>query len=92
MQPWPQDRADHFAGPLGATATQEDVIVVNTYSKAVLRAAIAEFVGADDVDYFPSYEMVMFSPRHLAWQYDERHATDAMIGYVTQVFIDRYLS
>lgn len=45
--------------PLAATATRHNVLTATTLSKAVLRAAAgaleAEF---DDVDYFPSYEIV----------------------------------
>lgn len=45
--------------PLTATATDDHVLAATTYSKSVLRAAVGEFVAAsDDVDYFPSYEII----------------------------------
>ena len=45
--------------PMTATASDDHVLTATTYSKAVLRAAAGEFVAtADDVDYFPSYEIV----------------------------------
>lgn len=45
--------------PLTATATGEHVMVATAWSKAVLRAAVGEFVAAvPDADYFPSFEIV----------------------------------
>ncbi|MDO5617804.1 GSCFA domain-containing protein [Kocuria sp.] len=45
--------------PLAATATDHNVLTATTLSKAVLRAAAGELEAAfDDVDYFPSYEIV----------------------------------
>ncbi|WP_165611772.1 GSCFA domain-containing protein [Cognatiyoonia koreensis] len=45
--------------PLTATATPEHVLSATTYSKATLRSAAGAFVAAtDDVDYFPSYEII----------------------------------
>ena len=45
--------------PLMATATGTHVVTASSASKAVLRAAAAEFTQtADDTDYLPSYEIV----------------------------------
>lgn len=45
--------------PLTATAADDHVLAATTYSKSVLRAAAGEFVmTTDDVDYFPSYEII----------------------------------
>ena len=78
---------------LAQTFTMRDVIVANSHSKAVLLSAIDGFVSVDeDVDYFPSFEMVMYSPRQLAWEEDQRHVTDAMVGHVTDFFVQEYLS
>jgi hypothetical protein len=45
--------------PLAATATDDNVLVATTYSKAVLRAAAGMLTSEfDDIDYFPSYEIV----------------------------------
>ncbi|WP_417270090.1 GSCFA domain-containing protein [Celeribacter sp.] len=45
--------------PLTATAAGGHVLAASTYSKAVLRAAAGEFSAAhEDVDYFPSFEVI----------------------------------
>ncbi len=45
--------------PLAATASDDNVLVATTYSKAVLRAAAGKLASEfDDIDYFPSYEIV----------------------------------
>ena len=45
--------------PLTATATENHVLVATTYSKSVLRAAAGQMYETfDDVDYFPSYELI----------------------------------
>lgn len=60
--------------PLSATYRDVDVMVANTYSKAVLRVvaeqAAAEF---DFVDYFPSYESITLSEREHVWLEDNLH-------------------
>lgn len=49
--------------PLAATATEHNAMVATTYSKAVLRAAAGELYAAfEDVDYFPSYEIITAGP------------------------------
>lgn len=47
--------------PLGRTFTGSDVIVANCYSKSVLRAVAGRLAEFDYIDYFPSYEMVVYS-------------------------------
>lgn len=45
--------------PLAATATDDNVLVATIHSKATLRAAAGALaLEFDDVDYFPSYEIV----------------------------------
>ena len=45
--------------PLTATATESHVLAATTYSKSVLRAAAGELYAAcEDIDYFPSYEII----------------------------------
>ena len=45
--------------PLTATASGDNVLVATTYSKSVLRAACGSMISKfDDVDYFPSYEII----------------------------------
>lgn len=49
--------------PLTATATSDHVLVATTYSKAVLRAVAGQFAAEyDDVDYFPSFEIIASHP------------------------------
>ena len=48
--------------PLTATASGEHVVSATTYSKSVLRAVAGQLShGREDVDYFPSYEIVTCS-------------------------------
>ncbi len=45
--------------PLTATASPEHVLTATTYSKSVLRAVAGQLYNeCDDIDYFPSYEIV----------------------------------
>src|SRR3546814_16921003 len=55
--------------PMAQTFTDSDVFAANTYSKSVLRVASEALKGNFEfVDYFPSYEMVMSSPRAMTWE------------------------
>ncbi len=78
--------------PLNQTFTDSDVIMANTYSKAVLRVA-AQMLKARFpwVDYFPSYEMVMHSPRALTWGKDQVHVTPPVVEKVIEAFSSRYI-
>ncbi|MFJ9706582.1 GSCFA domain-containing protein [Streptomyces sp. NPDC101234] len=54
--------------PLTATATGRHALVATTHSKSVLRAAAGQLADAcDDVDYFPSYEIVTGFPYRAAF-------------------------
>ncbi|HEY3636699.1 MAG TPA: GSCFA domain-containing protein [Rhizomicrobium sp.] len=54
--------------PLVATASGEHVLRATTYSKSLLRTAAGQFYQErDDVDYIPSYEMIMGSPSRAAF-------------------------
>lgn len=78
--------------PMAATFTGVDVVVANTLSKSTLRAAANAFVRAhDDVDYFPSYEIVTHSPRDFAYGEDRLHVTDRIVGPVTDTFTRTYI-
>lgn len=70
--------------PLHATFREQDVLVANAYSKAVLRAAVEKFVSnKDNVNYFPSYEFVTLSNPTLLWRSDDfRHVDRAVIDYI----------
>jgi len=77
--------------PLQSTFTNDDVIVANAASKSTLRAAVNEFVAHhNDVDYFPSYEMVIHSAQELAWRPDRVHVNAAMVAHIVKTFRDTY--
>ena len=66
--------------PLAATHRPMDVIVANTYSKAVLRTAAEAVVAAlEFVSYFPSYESFTLSDRKIAWADDMVHTNDELV-------------
>ena len=66
--------------PMRYTHTARDVLVVNCYSKSLLRTAAEHVAGAfAHVDYFPSYESVTLSDRAHAWMDDQIHVRIALI-------------
>lgn len=74
--------------PLIATATEQHVMVANTYSKSVLRVAASATVGArENVAYFPAYEIVS-GPQapHDSYGPDRREPTRAAIDAVMNSF------
>jgi Flp pilus assembly protein TadD len=78
--------------PFKATYTGQDAIAANTYSKSVLRAAAEEFVqGHDNVDYFPSYEMVTLSDRKAAYWDDNIHVQEVMVSRIMDLAVSRYV-
>lgn len=78
--------------PMNTTFSRRDVIVANTLSKSVLRAAAEMFAAAhEDVDYFPSYEMIAMAPREKAYIADCLHVTDEAVGAVMHKFLHLYL-
>ncbi len=70
--------------PLFATFRQQDILVANAYSKAVLRTVIDHFlVNKTNVNYFPSYEFITLSNPALIWNEDDfRHVNRAFIDYI----------
>ena len=45
----------------------------------------------DDVDYFPSYDIISMSSRAAVYDADCLHISDAAVGHVTQAFLRLYL-
>lgn len=73
---------------LAATAADEHVLLANTYSKSVLRAVAGElYKSFDDVDYFPSYEMIAtpFS-KGMYFEQDMRSVSEAGVSAVMHTF------
>ncbi|MDQ1159624.1 isopentenyl diphosphate isomerase/L-lactate dehydrogenase-like FMN-dependent dehydrogenase [Sphingomonas sp. SORGH_AS 950] len=78
--------------PMSETFSGSDIIVANMNSKATLRVAAEMFARThDDVDYFPSYDMVAMSPRGQAYEADCRHVSDEIVGQVVRTFLTAYL-
>jgi GSCFA family len=77
--------------PMNATFSGEDVVVANMYSKATLRSAAQAFAEAfSDVEYFPSYELVMLSRREAAFKDDWIHVRDECVERVVDTFISSH--
>ena len=78
--------------PLGVTFSGRDIAIANTRSKAVLRAVCEEVVGLrEQVDYFPSYEIVTLSNPALVWKKDRLHVNHGYIGKIVAYMLDHYL-
>lgn len=77
--------------PLASTFSQEHVLVANQRSKAILHTVAQQFWKENnDVDYFPSYEMVSLSDRNLAFEEDNVHVKQAIIARVMERFFSTY--
>ncbi|MFJ2607818.1 GSCFA domain-containing protein [Streptomyces sp. NPDC087425] len=74
--------------PLTATATGRHALVATTHSKSVLRAAAGQLADErDDVDYFPSYEIVTGFPyRAAAYAPNLRTVTPDGVAFVMRHF------
>jgi len=75
--------------PLVATFRDVSCITANSASKAILRAALDEFLRAVAQDgkayYWPSYEIILdvFGNR---WRWDRRHVKQPILDYVMTLF------
>jgi hypothetical protein len=77
--------------PMNYTYTSNDVMVANTYSKSVLRAAVEEAINTfPNVFYYPSYETVILSQRDLAWENDMMHVQPKMVKKIVSRMIAKY--
>lgn len=77
--------------PMGVTLSKQDAFSANLYSKSVLRVCADQLMKEySQVDYFPSYEMAIYSPRDMAWEADEVHVKKDLVEFITSVFIERY--
>jgi len=78
--------------PMSETFSGGDIIVANMNSKSTLRVAAEMFAEAhDDIDYFPSFDMISMSPRAKAYEADCRHVSDAIVGQVIRTFLKAHL-
>jgi hypothetical protein len=78
--------------PLRRTFRDNDVLLANTYSKSVQRAAVEAFVGLHpDVDYFPSYEFVMLADPKTTWtREDYRHLAQPVVERIMSRVMAKY--
>ena len=78
--------------PLDTTFSGKDIFVANTHSKSVLRATAERFTHRHaDVDYFPSYEMIIGSARNETFARDCLHVRDVAVRAVISRFLSLYL-
>ena len=78
--------------PLQSTFLGQDIVIANNASKSSLRALAFEAAqNYENVDYFPSFEMVHYSEKSLAWKSDGRHVQMGMIEAVTSKALSAYL-
>ncbi len=78
--------------PLYLTFSGEDIIVANTYSKSVLRAACEQIVKSRErVDYFASYEAVTLSTKSV-WEKDRRHVDASFVKKIVDDLAAKYFS
>ncbi len=77
--------------PMSSTFTGQGVVVANARSKAVLRAAAAEFTDRhEQAHYFPSYEMVTCSAPSEAWKADRLHVNGRITRGIVKSFVTHY--
>jgi hypothetical protein len=78
--------------PFSTTFSGQDVIIANTLSKSTLRAVAGNFCNKhENVDYFPSYELVTLSNPNSAWEGDKRHVRQEFVDLVMGRFISSYI-
>jgi GSCFA family len=78
--------------PLMNTFSTIDIVVANTWAKSLLRTVAQEWATAhSNVDYFPSYEIVLNSDRSAVWETDLRHVKGAGAQHVMELFLRNYL-
>jgi hypothetical protein len=78
--------------PLWSTFRAQDVLVANSYSKAVLRAAVESFCAdRQHVSYFPSYEFAMLSNPRAVWRRDDyRHVDPVFVDFLVASVLEQF--
>ena len=78
--------------PMDTTFSGRDSAVAHVVSKARLRVVADEFVSRhDDVDYFPSFEMVSLAPHAVSFAEDHIHPRDDTVGGVVRAFVKTFI-
>ncbi|WP_349438000.1 GSCFA domain-containing protein [Pararhizobium sp. A13] len=76
---------------LAATFGEEDIVVTNTESKCLLRAAIGQVTREfEDVIYFPAFELVTSLDAERAFRADRRNVLMPVVEHIMQVFQEAY--
>ncbi len=78
--------------PLTATASGDHVLPATIYSKSVLRAAAGQLAHAhDDIDYFPSYEIIAgFQARGFFYEPNLRSVAAEGVDVVMRTFLSQH--
>ncbi|PVX31183.1 GSCFA domain-containing protein [Sphingomonas pokkalii] len=78
--------------PMSETFSGRDIFVANMYSKSMLCAAANAFADAhEDVDYFPSYDIISLSPRQDVYDRDCLHVRNDAVGAMMGLFLRLYM-
>lgn len=78
--------------PIGRSFSGDDVLIANTYSKAVLRAYAEQVkVNYDHVDYVPTYEALTLADREVTWMEDNIHIQADAVKKIINHVIENYL-
>ncbi len=80
--------------PLIATYEKQHILPATIYSKSVLVSAARDFEKeCDEIDYFPSYEIIAGSfNRGTYFKDDLREITDSGVDHVMRIFFKHYVS
>jgi len=77
--------------PLTATFTENNISLASCYSKSVLRIAAEKLTEQfDNVDYFPSYEIVMSFGTAGGFTEDNVHVRPEIVKHVTEYMLANY--
>ena len=75
--------------PFNTTFSGDDVVVANTFSKAVLRVCAQRLATNPSVDYFPSYEIVVSGGLN-SFVDDNIHVQDRLVKEVVEHMLNSY--
>ena len=77
--------------PIQRTFLAADAMTANGYGKATMRAVAGDFVrDKADAEYYPAYEALTVTGRHLAYERDELHVDYAAADAVTAHLLERF--
>jgi len=77
---------------LGTTFSSDPLQVRNCYSKSVLRAVVEHLRHEfPRIDYYPSYERIMYADRSSAFDEDEVHVTTGAVNHTVVSMLEKYL-